>query len=229
MVAEVIITTSDGAVVSKDNQNYVTVVTSVGTVSDDNEIVVQMKGLQNNAEQKWTIADGAEMISLETYQSITEDEIAKGVKSVKIAKGDTIRFDMDMKGKVSNIQLLYDCSEREFHMPDVGASSTVVNSLNNYAKMQLGMAKIFRIADGYIVSAINEALDADDPMNTYIVTNQNNYRVYEVDMTESKVSIASVEALKDWYNYGKDACSYVFIQNRYNEGRIIVIYKFDAV
>ena len=110
MVAEVIITTSDGAVVSKDNQNYVTVVTSVGTVSDDNEIVVQMKGLQNNAEQKWTIADGAEMISLETYQSITEDEIAKGVKSVKIAKGDTIRFDMDMKGKVSNIQLLYDCS-----------------------------------------------------------------------------------------------------------------------
>ena len=226
-MAEVVVTTGVGAAVSMDSQNYVTVVTEVKTLNEDNETVVQIKGLQNNSEQKWTLADGAEMISLKTYMSITPDEKANGTESTKIAKGDTIRFDMDMKGKVSNIQLLYDCSEQKFHRPAADASSTNVNNLNNYAKTQLGMAKIYRITDGYIISATDEQLDVDDPQNTYIITNQNNYRVYEVDMTENKVSISSIEALKDWYNFGNEGCSYVLMQNRYTEGRTIVIYKFN--
>lgn len=220
-VAGAVITTGGGQVPT-ENQDYLTLITSIKeTIDDENEVVVELKGIQNNAEKRWYLeSNDVAKISAKTFVTATAAEIEAGEKTISLRKGDAIKFATDMDDKIVKIELLYDCSEQVL--------SPSLTGIETYAKSQVGFGRVYRIANGYITTAIRNDIGVDSSDNTYVVSYLRPYRVYEVDVSGKYVTIDIVtsDAIKDWYNYGSADCSSVLIQNRYNEGRTIVIYHY---
>lgn len=222
-VADVVVTAGE-SVVPVTDQEYVTVITKLTkTLDEDDEMTIRLEGLQNNSEINLLLT-GAEIAKIDENTFVTAAEtIGTQPKTIDLARGDVIRYALDKDNKISQIQLLYDCSAKKLALPD-GASG-----IDTYARQQFSLARAYRLADGYLTSAVNMSLDVDNERNTQVVNSLRYARVYEVDADDenAEVTKSGTSAIRDWYNYGRGAASYMFIQNRYNECRTVVIYNYS--
>lgn len=202
-IAEAIVTTETKSV-SPDNQDYVTVISELTQMADEDGVVgTVIKGIQNNIEISRFVSDESELT----------------VGGVRVDVGDVIRFGVDYDGKIKNIILYYDASEKQF----IGKQ----NLYDNWDEFQNGLVKAYRLQDGYLTAEADPLCEPDDENGKKVTIKTNAYRYVEVDMSGRKPSVSrsSISAVKDWYTYGDDY-SYMFMQNRYYEARTLVIYKY---
>ena len=147
-----------------------------------------------------------------------------------MANRDTIRFETNKDGEISSIQLIYDCSEREYYQPTAISGETsdgIVKIGGGYQRMQIGLVYPYRSENNSLISATNIALEPDDGAQNYIVTGLAPFKVYVVDAASSVINVrtGTVSDIKDWYNFGQDKNMDVLMKCRYDEGRDLVIYK----
>lgn len=202
-LAEAIVTT-DSATISAENQDYVTVVSSlVPAIDDDGNESVMINGVQAGADISKFVADKSEL----TVGGITVD------------RGDIIRYGVDHEGKIRDIVIYYDANPGKY----IGTP----NLYSSWSDFQSGVANAYKIEDGYLTVEANTALSPDATNGQKVTIKANSYKVVEVDMTAKKpiVTKSTLTAVKDWYTYGDD-CSYLFMQNRYYEARTLVIFKY---
>ena len=205
-------------------QDYLTVVSDISVgLNDDNEAVTKITGYQKDSELTWDVTDSNVLKIGNTkigYSSSADGNLELGV-------GDAIRFDTDKDGNIVNIQLIYDCSERKFHMPisPDTQSEYIVSIGSGYSINEIGMVIPFRIKDGGIICATNTALEPDNANQKYVVMNTSYFRIYEVDTTARKPIVRKISAsdIKTWYDSG--VTDEVLCKCRYDEGRSLIIYK----
>lgn len=206
--------------------DYLTIVTKITTEEDDNEIVTTLTGYQKGVETKWTLT-GADVLKV----SPDNKYLSSADGTVKVGRGDAIRYSTDKDGKINGIQLIYDHSEREYHQPASTESSDGIFSIEsrNYGRMQIGLVTPFRIMDGALISAVDSTKTPNDANQKYTVHNLTYFKIYEVDTTGDNgftVKVVSSSDIKDWYNYGTDSNTDVLMRCRYDEGRDLIIYKY---
>ncbi|MDY3929262.1 MAG: S-layer homology domain-containing protein [Clostridia bacterium] len=201
--AEAVVTT-DSRTVSADKQDYVTVVSDlIQTIDEDDNAAVLIKGIQGSTEISKFAADEKELT----------------VNGTKIETGDIIRYGVDYEGRIRDIEIYFDASGKKY----IGLQ----NLYNSWSDFQTGVAKAYRIEDGYLTVEADTTLSPDDPNGKKVTIKANSYKVIEVDMSCKKPTVtkSTLSAVKDWYTYGNN-CSYMFMQNRYYDGKTLVIYKY---
>lgn len=201
--AEAVVTT-DSRTVSADKQDYVTVVSDlIQTIDEDDNAAVLIKGIQGSTEISKFAADEKELT----------------VNGTKIEIGDIIRYGVDYEGRIKDIELYFDAGEKKY----IGSQ----NLYNSWSDFQTGVAKAYRIEDGYLTVEADTTLSPDDQNGKKVTIKANPYKVIEVDMSCKKPTVtkSTLSAVKDWYTYGNN-CSYMFMQNRYYDGKTLVIYKY---
>lgn len=225
--AEVIVCTNAMAAAKQMwMQDSLTVVTSVNTELDpDNDVVTVLRGYQNGTLKEWVLD--------EDYAAYVDpsSHLSGPAGSVKIGKGDVVRFSTEKTGKINQIQQIYDCSERKYYQPTAisGDSKDGISAIGaSYQRMQIGLVIPFRYSDGALVSAVDMSKKADDDNQKYIVNSANSFKVYIVDAASDSpsVKLGSIEDVKDWYNYAEEEDTDVLMRCRYDEGRDIVIYNY---
>ena len=205
-------------------QDYLTVVSDISVgLNDNNEVVTKITGYQKDNEASWNVQDSNVMKIGRTqigYSSSPDGNLSVGV-------GDTIRFDTDSDGNIVNIQLIYDCSESEFHMPisaDV-QNEYIVSIGNGYSINEIGMVIPFRIKDGGIICATDTSIKPDHINQKYIVMSLSYFKMFEVDMTGKKPTVRKISSsdIKTWYDSG--VTDEILCKCRYDEGRSLIVYK----
>jgi len=151
---------------------------------------------------------------------------------IKVEKGDAIRFSTEKTGKIDNIQLIFDCSERKYHHPIVIAADSLRDGIagigGTYQRMQIGLTVPYSISNSSLMSAVNMNEEPDSANQEYIVNQINMYKVYvvEVGSRGTEVRTGSTEDIKDWYNYGADGNTDYLMRCRYDEGKDIIVYRY---
>lgn len=205
-------------------QDYLTVVTDISVgLNEDDEVVTKIKGYQKDSEMTWDVLDSNVLKIDSTNIGYSSSDSG----NIKVGVGDTIRFNTDKDGYITNIQLIYDCSEREFHMPKSPdtQSEYIVPIGNGYAINEIGMVIPFRMKDGGIMCATDITRKPNDRNQKYIVMNTSYFKIYEVDATGRKPTVRKISAseIKTWYDNG--AVDEVLCKCRYDEGRNLIVYK----
>ena len=208
-LAGAVVTTESGMAAS--SQDYITVITDISwTVDSDGETTIKLSGLQNNSEMSWLLS-GSEVADIDqtTYETAADNSGTH----LTLQKGDAIRFSLDKDGKISNIQLVFDCSARKFNKP------SGVSEIDTYAREQISIGKAYRLSGNYLTTIVS---------GKQVFNSVKNARVYEVSVGKSASSVrkSSLSAIKDEYNYDEETASFMVIQNRYNDCRTIVIYNY---
>lgn len=228
--AEVIVCTDNMALSTPMwMQEYLTVVTNVQTVSEDNEVITVLTGYQKGVEGKWTVENED---VLKIIAGSNGSYLSNQNGKIKVGKGDAIRFATNKDGEISSIQLIYDCSEREYHQPTTISGEVydgIVQIGRGYQRMQIGMVYPYRALDNALISATDITREPDDKSQNYIVTGLAPFKVYIVDAsgTTASVKVGTAADVKDWYNFGQDKNMDVLMKCRYDEGRDLVIYKYE--
>lgn len=205
-------------------QDYLTVVSGITMgLNEDDDVVTKIKGYQKDSEMTWDVLDSNVLKIGSTKIGFSSS--AEG--SIKVGVGDTIRFDTDKDGNITNIQLIYDCSELEFHMPisPDTQSEYIVPIGKGYSINEIGMVIPFRIKDGGIICATDTSRAPDNKNQNYIVMNSSYFKIYEVDTTEGKPTVRKISPseIRTWYDSG--VTDEVLCKCRYDEGRSLIIYK----
>lgn len=228
-VADVIVCTDAIAAAKRMwMQDYLTVVTDVSTAADDDgEILTRLRGYQNGIENEWFLENDS-VLKIDTDNGSMSSENGK----IKVEKGDAIRFSTEKTGKIDNIQLIFDCSERKYHHPIVIAADSLRDGIagigGTYQRMQIGLTVPYSISNSSLMSAVNMNEEPDSANQEYIVNQINMYKVYvvEVGSRGTEVRTGSTEDIKDWYNYGADGNTDYLMRCRYDEGKDIIVYRY---
>lgn len=218
-------TSADAVVIFLDDIEYkmtssipISVLTNIyDGVNDDGEIVQYASLIKQNKELTYEIDENVKITDAQDKSAYTENG-----ESIPYTpgKGDTIRFLTNREGKISKIQILFDCSR------SVITTKTNPND-NNYGGSQFHciFAKVYDYSEQVLTLCKNTdmSLMKKSDIEMYRQIESVPITVCEIIQGKLTTRTGTVDDIKS-YRQVKDDCSYIFLSCRYGAPQSIIIY-----